>query len=225
MKAGRGAIGEQAQNAVEAEQAEQAEKAAKARQRARWAAMIGLVVVGIALLGYGAVLWWVPDPARVSDVTKTSTTEVAKPPNEATQGGTTTTRVSSTDTSSPAPASRRSETVVLAVLGLGSLLLLCGMLFDRLQKVTFPGGGSVELAVQETLVEKVVAKAKADPTIDDPQTIAKLYRAAAEDLSGKWGIQSDRTDIPPSDVRLEMTVDRVVAREKRDSPRRSGTSG
>lgn len=154
--------------------------------RGRIAAIAGLILVGLTLLGFGIGLWLSGGEAGPSNIEKTSTTRITKPPKAEARGGTTTTAVESTEKSAPGEPAERSEAIVAAALGLGSILFLCGIFFGRIQEVTLPGGAGFKLgpAAQAKLAEKVTATAKArDDLSDDPETIAALYRAALDELA------------------------------------------
>jgi hypothetical protein len=194
----------------------------------RTLAVIGLVTVGLVLIGYGAVLWLAGGSAASTTVHKASTTTVDKPANADTQGGTTTTRVDTTDTSTPGQPAERSEAVVAALLGLGSVLFLCGVFFGRIQEVTLPGGAGLKLApeAQARLAEKVTAAANEAPKLsaEDPETIRRLYQRALAEMSselaaaapepavmqgpGGYYIAAPTPEVSPPDDYL----DRMVAR-------------
>jgi hypothetical protein len=201
------------------------------RREWRILAVIGLVVVGLALIGYGAVLWLSGGSAGPSTVRKVSTTSVDKPANADTEGGTTTTRVDTTDTKTPGEPAERSEAVVAALLGLGSVLFLCGVFFGRIQEVTLPGGAALKLApeAQEKLVEKVTAAASAAPDLspDDPQTMLRLYQQSLDELlrelpavapepvvmespGGGYHVGTVRTEVSPPDDYLDRAVARAT---------------
>lgn len=144
-----------------------------------------LVVLGLGLLGFGGVVWLDTGAPGPSTVHKTSTTQVTTPGQLAKNGGTTTTSLQSTDTSTPGSASLRSEAVAATLFGLGALLVLTGLFFNRVTQVTFPGGGALTIGpdTQATLVAKAAETAEKQGLPRDPATLAALYQAAFEELA------------------------------------------
>jgi hypothetical protein len=194
------------------------------RKEWRILAVVGLVVVGLALIGYGAVLWLSGGGIGPSTAHKVSTTSVDKPANADTAGVTTNTKVDTTDTKTPGDPAERSEAVVAALLGIGSILFLCGVFFGRIQEVTLPGGAGFKLApeAQAQLAEKVTEAAINAPDLSpDPQTVGRLYqRALAEVLRelpaapepvvmespGGYYVATGSTEVSPPDDNLNRAV-------------------
>jgi len=144
-----------------------------------------LVVLGLGLLVFGTVVWLDTAAPGASTVDKASTTRVTTPGELAKQGGTTTTSVQSTDTSTPGSPSLRSEAVAATLFGLGALLFLTGLFFNRVTQVTFPGGGALTIGpdTQATLVAKAAETAEKQGLPRDPDTLAALYQAAFQELA------------------------------------------
>jgi hypothetical protein len=125
----------------------------------------GLVLVVIAL-----VVWLYPTQSGTTTVSETSVTRVvgggARTP--------TTTRASKT-TRTTTPGAARSETMPGLLLGTGLLLVLAAALWDRIQEIGLPGGGSIKL------------KDAAAQTVDLDDLTQQLQGAAAvaaEDFAG-----------------------------------------
>lgn len=158
------------------------ERAEKRARRLRTAAVGVLLVLGAALLAFGSVVWLDTSAPGPSTVAKTSTTRVRKPAGSA---RTTTTVVRSRDTTTPGKLSLRSEAVAATLFALGALLVLCGLFFNRITKVTLPGGGGFELGPesQAKVVAKAAETAERQGLPLEPQMLAALYRAALEELA------------------------------------------
>jgi hypothetical protein len=142
-------------------------------------AVAGLILLGLALLVLGGVVWLDTTAPGASKVGKTSTTIVSK------QGLATTTTVRSTDTTTPGKSTLRSETVAGTLFGLGALLFLCGLFFGRISEVTLPGGAGFKLdpAAQAKVVAKVAERAQQTKGLEpEPETMQKLYTAAIQEL-------------------------------------------
>jgi hypothetical protein len=158
----------------------------------RNAAIVALVILGVALIGLATGLWLANGSPSKSTITKHDTTIVSKAPVRGSAPGSpnhaqkrTQTTVNSSETTSGGGPSRRSETLVITLLALGSLLFLCGVFFGRIQEVTLPGGAGLKLseAVQAKVAAKVASEAKANPKLgDDPATIARLYQMTLDHL-------------------------------------------
>lgn len=144
----------------------------------RYAAMVVLIALGTAMIVFGAWLWLGTSRPPSSSVDRTSTTTVQKPtsPSDTTPAVTT---VRATDTTHPAEPTHQSESLTALLLGLGTLLVLCGIFFSRIAKVTLPGGAGFELAPadQAKVVAKTAATAK-ERGIEDPDAIARIYQDA-----------------------------------------------
>jgi len=82
-----------------------------------------------------------------------------------------TTMPSSTATAPPAASTTStttktatSDAVLLALLGTGTLLILCGALYTRLSVIKLPGGGEIDLSpIEKTAVVAAVAAKLATP--------------------------------------------------------------
>jgi hypothetical protein len=186
-------------------------------------AVAGLIGIGVVLLVLASIALFDTTAPGTSKVAKTSTTSVAAPPKEL--GGTTTTTVLSTEATTPGKSSVRSESVAAALFGLGSILVLTGIFFGRIQEVTLPGGGGVKLIspeVKEAVTEKVAEKVEQDPALTaDPKTAIALYEATLNRLQsmGELALQESayvtspvvtRLGSPPSDDILDQVVDRAA---------------
>lgn len=143
-----------------------------------------LVVLGLSSLAFGTVVWLDTSAPGASSVQKTSTTNVTTPADLAAKGGTTTTAVTSTDKTTPGSASLRSEAVAATLFGLGALLFLTGVFFNRVTQVTLPGGGALTLGpdAQAKLVAKAAETAEKEGLPRDPAALAALYQVALQEL-------------------------------------------
>jgi len=165
----------------------------KAARRRRYAAPAALAVLGSMMLLFGALIWLDTSPPGKSVVDKTSTTSVTEPPKPATADTAPAPKVSevhSVDTTTPGEPTLRSEAVAATLFGLGALLLLCGVFFPRISKITLPGGAGIELIAPETqakVVEKTVAQAMAVGLALEPKTLAVIYRDSIATLLGAAG--------------------------------------
>ena len=149
----------------------------------RGLAVAALVVVGVALLVLGGVALLNNRAAGQSTVNKTSTTTVDAPAKD--KAGTTTTKVDSTDTTTPGKGVVRSETVAAALFGLGAIVFLTGVFFGRVQEIVLPGGAVLKLTQkqQEAVREQVAEEIKKDPELaTDPIAVIEFYDAAREEL-------------------------------------------
>jgi len=87
--------------------------------------------------------------------------------------------------STPAPESRRSETLTGVLLSLGGILLLTMAFFGRIQKITLPGGASIEIVPEETQA-KVAGDVGAQPEFtDDPAKVKVAYLNAMSKIRSK----------------------------------------
>ena len=169
--------------------------------------MVALALVGVALLVLGALTLRDDTAPGASSVSKTSTTSVTAPPKD--KGGTTTTEVSSTDTTTPGKPSIRSETLAGALLALGAVLVLCAAFFTRIQKVNRPGNTGIELiaAAEEATKEKVREKVKEDPKFQqDPALAIDLYANAWREIRPTALMQYTS----PGDEYVTEAVDRAA---------------
>jgi hypothetical protein len=111
-----------------------------------------------------------------------------------------------------------SDTLVIAALGLGGLLVLCGAFFGRLREITLPGGGGIKLAElaepkKEALQEKI---AGASIDADVPDELKPRLATAAYDRS----LEKFRAQFPgavaanPSDQVLDSLAAEAVEEVK-----------
>jgi|SRR6185295_293617 len=165
------------------------------------AAMVFLIALGTSLIGAGLGLW-IADGDQGPSTTSTAVTSSAStiPSGGGTttpSGGGTTTGPGGTATNSPqkqaggseqtvttdpADPGTRSDTLTVALLGLGAVLLLAGILFRRISEIGFPGGGVVKFTplTPGGLGVALGEAVKADPgAAEDP---AKMRSLAIEFL-------------------------------------------
>jgi hypothetical protein len=152
----------------------------------------------VLLIGFATGLWLANGSPPASTTTQHNTTSVAGPdsgggsadtPTSGETAGNSQTTVDSVTTSSGGGTSGRSETLVIALFGLGALMLLCGIFFGRIQEVTLPGGTSLKLSedAQAKVAAKVADEAKTNPQLsDDPQTIKRLYQITLDHLTQQY---------------------------------------
>ncbi|MDQ5822293.1 MAG: hypothetical protein M3540_12710 [Actinomycetota bacterium] len=81
-----------------------------------------------------------------------------------------------------------SDTLIVAVLGIGGLLILSGAFYSRIAKVTFPGGGAIEMALYPqaaTAVNRVLEQSPGGQAPSPAKTAAATSLAAvrAADLT------------------------------------------
>jgi len=160
---------------------------------ARHAAVVLLIAVGLGLIGLASGLWLSDgSPPNATTIKRTAT----RPHPKSTQSTTSKARckcagkrktvVKTTERKKGGGPSKRSETLSLALLGLGGLFVLCGVFFGRIQEVTLPGGGSLKLTeeTQAQIASKVVDVANNDPGLTaDAATIGRLYEKTLESLT------------------------------------------
>jgi hypothetical protein len=128
-----------------------------------------LLVLGLAVIVTSLVL-------RGSQIETTTTTEKV---------GGKVTKVTST-TSPP------SDALLLGLLGLGGVFVVCGVFYDRISKVTFPGGAEIEFAKAQKHAAAAVDRAiqKRKPAEETPVIAAKV--AAATTLAAARGVEIER---------------------------------
>jgi hypothetical protein len=160
-------------------------------KRGRQAAVATLVTLGVALMGFAAVLWLGNGSPPAS--TTIEHTKSRAPRGHASRAAPRTgprathaaTRVTKATKTTGGGVSRRSETLVIALITLGAFLLLAGLFFGRIQEVTLPGGAGFKLTTdtQAKVAARAVAEAKVNPDIpDNPATVKILIQTATQEL-------------------------------------------
>jgi hypothetical protein len=155
----------------------------------RLVAIAGLIAVGVALIGFAAGLWLANSSPPASTTTEHNTTSAVGTEPAASGAGDSATTVDSIVRASGGGASGRSETLVTALFGLGTLMLLAGIFFGRIQEVTLPGGAGLKLTpdAQAKVAAKVADEAKSNPQLsDDPATIERLYQITLDHLARRY---------------------------------------
>lgn len=127
--------------------------------------VVGLLGVGLAALAL--TVWLYPTQSTKTTVAEASTTTV--------DGGNatapTTTRVTKTTTTT-APSETRPATMPALLLGIGILLVLVAIFWNRIQEIGLPGGGSIKLKDAEA------------PSVDLEDVVNGLQAAPAAGLIG-----------------------------------------
>jgi len=162
---------------------------------------MGLIGMGIALIGLATALWLSNGSPAESTTQKRDTTRVSGSAAAAAGGSDSgasracgckssgKTVVESVEAVSGGGPSKRSETLVITLFGLGTLLFLCGVFYGRIQEVTLPGGAGFKLgeSAQAKVKSTVVEAAKSNPDLtDDPETIARLYEMTLQFLMTRY---------------------------------------
>jgi hypothetical protein len=115
------------------------------------------------------------------------------------------------------------DTLVLAVVGTGVLLIICGAFYGRIREITIPGGAGLKLAAPETLASAVdSAVEKRAQGVRDPHVRAKLKDEAQVHANALFAQQYWGCPPKPPDE----TVDEIAqsAAEAVMIMRRIGTS-
>jgi hypothetical protein len=125
-------------------------------------AAVLLIILGIVLATVALLLWRSNDGGTLTTMTVVTKKAVpgsaqqrrsrARPRRETTTVTTTTLTGQPGDrskASAPQAVSRRSESLTIAMLGLGTLAVLAGAFFTRLSGITLPGGAGIQLRTQE----------------------------------------------------------------------------
>ncbi len=155
-----------------------------APKTAHWFAAI-LILVAILMILEGVRLWNATTTAGPTTVRKTSTTTTTTPVSSTTPAKSpSVTAVESTDTTTPGKTVRAAETIPTTLFALGALLLLCGVFYPRIAKVTLPGGAGIELTAEQQagVVKEAVAQAQATDLPTEPETIAEVYSETVQAL-------------------------------------------
>jgi cytoskeletal protein RodZ len=124
-----------------------------------------LVLAGVAVLGVALAIWLVPEDSPTKTVSELSSVSVSSSGSTETSAGATgqsgQVAPSSSETISRKTnktigpdKSRRSDTLLVALIGIGAGLVLAGAFFDRISSLKFAG---VELTLQAKLAEKFAA--------------------------------------------------------------------
>ncbi len=106
-----------------------------------------------------------------------------------------------------------SDSLVIAGLALGALLVLCGAFFGRIREITLPGGVGIKLAElteskKETLQEKVTEKASAAvPEERKPKVAVAAYGLALEKFRAQF---PGAAEAEPPDRVLESLAEEAV---------------
>jgi hypothetical protein len=111
----------------------------------------------------------------------------------------TTERVAGKQTKVTSTTSPPSDALLLGLMGLGGVFVVCAVFYDRISKVTFPGGAEIEFAKAQkeaaAAVDRVIQKRR--PEEATPQIAAKV--AAATTLAAARGVQIERLALSQPD--------------------------
>lgn len=103
-----------------------------------------------------------------------------------------------------------SDTLPLAAVGIGGLLVLCGAFFGRLREISLPGGASIKLGdVKEHLEEKVVKAAEetAKEQSLSPEQAATLKESARKEAKVRF---LDEVAVEPRPM-ADRELDRIAS--------------
>lgn len=187
---------------------------------------LALSIGGIFLIAMGLGLWIfagdpgttvtseTTSPALVSEgapghsvVTTTTENRAVAPPEDRGRTVETTTVESpvttTTTMSDPGTTSTRSHELTIALISLGAGLLLLGAFFERIAKLTFPGGFAIEMS-PETVAQVLRLGVAANPDALQDRAFARgMVRNAVSAMS-----PGDLVEVSPEF--LEETVDELL---------------
>jgi hypothetical protein len=110
-----------------------------------------------------------------------------------------------------------SDTLPLAAVGVGGLLVLSGAFFGRLREITLPGGAGIKIgAAQEQVEEKIDATAKkeAEKGSIEPGKVDELTEAARKEASLMVLDTVRQTSTLPEPAELDAIAKEAVEKAK-----------
>ena len=140
-----------------------------------------LFLGGAVILAFG-LLTWSATPTHETKVHDVTVTTVHYGPSPLPSATPLSTRVDKTTTTTN-PDNRRSDSITLAILSLGALLVLCGAFFPRISGITLPGGAGIQLSAPAAaqLLRQVMAKAQEHAGVQaSPDKLTLAYQYALE---------------------------------------------
>jgi len=145
------------------------------------ALLLALFVVGVVIAQTDGSKTNKSTPHGVTTSNSETTTTAGSGTTPSTSKTTTTTSTDggvSDETTKSAP----SEGLLLALLGMGVLLVLVGALYSRITTIKLPGGGELVLSPEESqqVTDRVVQKAKEESTAPSASAIAKATSVALQ---------------------------------------------
>ena len=110
------------------------------------------------------------------------------------------------------------NTFVLALIGVGALLVLCGAFYGRIREITIPGGGGLKVDPPPVLKSAVTeaAQAKANETGSDPDVLAAEALGIATGMmwAQHWGMPPQ----PPPDTAHRIAEQAVEVASQQPQP-------